>query len=205
MNYNEIKDLALSYADRKDSGTISRMDDFLRVTESRINKALKTQKMSVRAVLQTVDKQEYYSLPPDYSGLRDIELRSTLHSRDRCTLQYMSPEQLNNRSASPGDQVYYTLIANQIQIMPPRPTGEILEIIYFRKVPPLTPSESENWVSVSDPDLYLFGLLVEISSFLKDANASAMWDARFAQCLEAIQSDDLDNRWSGTALQIRVG
>jgi len=208
MNYTEVVNLALSYSDRSDAEVTDRMDDFLRMVESRVNRLLKTQDMAVRSLLQTIDEQEYYTLPSDYSGLRDIELRPSQNSRSRNTLQYLSPEQLNNRSSMPdkgSSSVYYTIVAGQIQIMPPQPDGKILEIIYYRKLLPLNDAQPNNWLSDSNPDTYVMGLLVEISAFVKDAEAKILWDQRFKESIAEISLDDSDSRWAGTALQTRAG
>jgi len=81
--------------------------------------------------------------------------------------------------------------------------GKIIEIVYYQKLVPLTSLATTNWLSASHPDVYTFGLLVEISSFVKDAEAKALWDARFMDAVAAIQTDDDRIRWSGTPLTIR--
>jgi len=204
MNYTEVVNLALSYSDRNDLEVADRMDDFLRVVESRINRKLKVQEMSVRSYVQTSDDKEYYTLPNDFAGLRDIEVKSSTTATGRTTLKYLNPEQLNNVNENSAG-VYYTIVAGQLQIRPRRPSGEVIEIIYYRRVPPLNATvQPENWVSINYPDIYLFGLMVEISSFAKDAEAKVLWDERFLMGLNELQDDDFSSRWSGTALQVRV-
>ena len=46
MTYNDIVNLTLGYADRQDDEVATRMDNFLRVTEARINRVLMTLDMS---------------------------------------------------------------------------------------------------------------------------------------------------------------
>jgi hypothetical protein len=48
MNYNSLKTLAYAYADRQDQEALDRYDDFLRITETRIDKTLKVSPMSTR-------------------------------------------------------------------------------------------------------------------------------------------------------------
>ena len=205
MNYDEIKALALSYADRKDAEVSNNIDNFLRMVESRANRFLKTMDMSTRSILLMEEGQEYFPLPSDFNGLRDIEIQP-VGSIARCTLKYMSPEQLNNEaSGSSGSEIYYTLIADQIQLVPTQPAGTTLEIVYYRRLIPLTSISPNNWMSNIHPDCYNAGLMVEISAFVKDAMATELWNNRFSEALDAIQTDDADSRWSGTALQTRVG
>jgi len=204
MNYTEIKNLALSYSDREDDDVIDRIDDFMRVVESRINSSTKVQKMAIRTSINTMADQEYYGLPSDFSGLRDIEIQNPDSTTSRQTLKYVSPEQMNNHAGSQSTEIFYTIIADQIQIFPAQ-DAQILEIVYYQQLPPLNSTNAENWVSVSFPDAYVFGLLVEVNAFVKDPEATMMWDARFKEALNVITSDDADTRWSGSALQIRTG
>ncbi len=87
---------------------------------------------------------------------------------------------------------------------PPTNVG-IMEITYYQRVPALTVAAPNNWVSDDNPECYIFGLLVEITSFAKDADAMAIWQGRFAESIADIEIDDQRTRWSGTPLQIHLG
>ncbi|RLA03861.1 MAG: hypothetical protein DRQ47_04390 [Gammaproteobacteria bacterium] len=208
MDYDEIVALALSYADREnDTELPGKMDSFLRIVEARMNRAFKVGKMSTRASIDlsgaSVD-QEYFGLPSDFGGLRDIEYKS---GTSRATFNYLSPEQMNAKfTANLTDtKLYYTLLANQIQIYPVSSGSGYLEIIYYQKVPALTSGDSTNWLGDNNPDAYVFGLMTEVSAFVKDKEAALLWDGRFKESLAEIENDDSSERWSGTALQTRAG
>lgn len=206
MNYDEIVVAALQYSDRKNDIEINdNMDTFFRVVEARVNRKLQVQKMSVRTSIITIADQEYYGLPADFAGLRDIEVRGEDQSRARQTLHYLSPEQMNAYSGNlAGKEIFYTIIANQLQIMPPQ-ENKYLELVYYQHVPPITPQNDVNWLSTHHPDAYIFGLMVEINAFTKDAEGAALWDGRFVTAIKDIKDDDALTRWSGTPLQIRLG
>lgn len=209
MNFTEITELALAYADREDDEVTTRMDKFILLVESRINRKLKTLDMSVRSTIDLVanPNQEYYQLPDDFGGLRDIEVRTTNRRR---TLTYLNPEQMNNRiTAGQSDglndgKIYYTVIARQIQIFPLQSDG-FLEIIYYQRVPNLTAADPNNFISDEFPDTYIHGIVQEISAFAKDADAFKIWKGRFDESLDEIQVEDRENRWSGTPLTAKVG
>jgi hypothetical protein len=209
MDYTEIKTVALSYADRTDQEVLDRMDDFLRIVESRINRKLKVSKMSIRSVIDLTladTDQEYFALPSDFGGLRDIEIQT---DSARKTMKYINPEQMNNRVtagnlSNAGRQIYYTIVAQQLQVYPPTNEGN-LEIIYYQRLVPLSDSDTTNWMSNDNPDCYIFGLLVEISSFAKDAETATLWDTRFSSTIDEIDTDDAETRWSGPSLETKVG
>jgi len=202
MTYNEILNLALTYADRSDSEVTDRMDDFLKMVESRVNRKLDIQKMAVRSQVFSVADKEYYGLPTDFKAIRDIEI-SELDGTGRQTLYYLTPEQMNGELPTVSN-IYYTIIADQFQIRPTQ-TEKILEIVYYQQVPPLTSTEPENWLTSQAPDCYVFGLMVEINAFVKDAEVSMLWDGRFTACLDELDIQDAVSRWSGTPMQMRIG
>ena len=205
MNYTQIKQAALQYADKdKAAHVVASMDTFLRVVESRISRTLKIGKMTARATLPLLKDQEYYGLPVDFAGVRDIEIRDNLTSRDRTTLVYASPEQMNMLAKSSSTTLSYTIIANQLQIYPPQ-VDKLVEIVYYQRIPELTDRRDTNWLSIYNPDAYIFGILVEINSFLKDDSATQMWESRFQAAISGIDRDDSASRWSGTPLTIKAG
>ena len=201
MQYAEIVGLALGYADRQDSEVTSRVDLFIKVTESRINRVLMTLDMSSRANTAMDSTQEFYTLPPNYSVMRAIKVIDNTNSASRVTLLQVNPEQMANL-VNNGETQFpcYTVISGAIQVQPFYDNTHSLEIDYFQTLPPLSSSITTNWLSDSNPDVYVFGLLVEISSFVKDSEASALWDGRFQQAMSEITLNDAKSTWSGTSL-----
>ncbi len=210
MDYNEIKTAAYGFADRTDAETLDRYDDFLRIVEAKINRVLKTLKMTSRATIPTVALQEYYGLPDDFDGMRDLQIIGTTNTGQSKTItcQYMTPAQLNEQqntlASSRTDGVYYSIITDQLQIYPPQ-NNNTIEMVYYKRVPVLSNTILTNWLSIDDPDCYIFGVLTEINAFNKDAEAASMWSERFKESLSEIQNNDVDIRWgSGDMMVIRT-
>ena len=215
MNYSEIKKAAQSYTYRYDAEMEQSIQAFSRVVESKINTALKTGEQSVRAQIYLEDGQEYYGLPSDFGGFRDVELvkkgsanLGTSNAQSGFggkTLTYASPEYMNQleRRQDGWHQAYYTVIANQIQIAPPA-SGDVLEVVYYQNVPPLAEDDDSNWLSDKHPDVYIFGLAAEISAYAKDIESFAAYDGRFKESVSNIIIDDQITRWSGPTLRTEV-
>lgn len=203
MDYAEIVKVALGYADRQDKEVSDNMDNFLRVVESRVNRRLKINEQSTRSRILTSIDEEYYGLPSDFSAVRDIELQN-VEGATTATLALVNPEQMNQHKIAGTKTMIYSIIANQLQIHP-KQDGKVIEIVYYQKVPELGTLSATNWLSINYPDCYIFGLLVEISAFVKDATTADLWDARFNNVIEETIVNDQKNRWSGTPLQTRIG
>ena len=206
MNYKEIVDAAKAYTDRYDDELGSSMPAFTRVVEGKINNALRTGDQSVRAQIWLQRGQEYYSLPCDWGGARDVEL---LHAGQQHgdTLVYLAPEEMNKVSrqnnSDRGRHNYYTIIAGQIQIAPPT-DNEVLEVVYYQRLPELKNDDDTNWLTEKTPSAYVFGLCTEISAFAKDPVAFETYKMRFNESLMDITMEDQITRWSGPALRAQV-
>lgn len=209
MNYKQIKEAAQGYVDRYDAELVNAIPGFTKVVESKINSALKTGEQSVRAQIWLERNKEYYGLPADWGGFRDVELvrkgsnsiapGQGIHPVGGMTLIYVNPEQMNGTSRRE-TQRYYTVVANQIQVAPPT-DNDVLEVVYYQRVPELNVDIDTNWLSEKHPDCYIFGLCAEICAFAKDAVGFEMYKMRFAEAINDIAMDDQVTRWSGPSLR----
>jgi len=202
MNYKEIIDASKAYTDRFDEELADSMTAFTRVVEAKINNALRTGDQSVRSQIWLRSGEEYYGLPCDWGGARDVEILSSGQQHGR-TLVYLAPEEMNKLTRQHGEHNYYTIIAGQIQIAPPA-DDQILEIVYYQRLPELAEDEDTNWLTEKNPDAYIFGLCTEISAFAKDSVLFEGYKARFAEALMDITQEDQITRWSGPALRTQV-
>jgi hypothetical protein len=205
MNYGEIKKASQAYVDRYDRELADVMPSFTRIVEGKINNALKTGEQSVRSQIWLTRDEEYYGLPGDWGGFRDVEIIEDGKKVGR-TLTYLAPEEMNKLNRQDRDRKrhnYYTVIANQIQIAPPS-DNEVLEVVYFQRLPALLDDGDANWLTEKNPDAYIFGLCAEMSAFAKDEPAFQTYDARFKETLGLITQDDQVTRWSGPALMVQV-
>ena len=206
MDYKSIKNSAQTYVDRYDQELEGGMQALTRVVESKINTALKVGEQSIRAQIPMSEGKEYYPLPCDFGGMRDIEmLKKDSTSVGGNTLTYLSPEAMNTvkRDREGRRDHYYTIIAGQIQVNSPS-DDDMLEIVYYQLVPPLNEDADTNWLTDKHPDAYIFGLCAEISAFAKDEVSFQVYDARFKESLSNITQDDAVTRWSGPALRVQV-
>lgn len=208
MNYSELVATSQAYADRQDTEVVMNMDTFILMTEARVNRLLKTREQSCRIFAPTVEGQEYYPLPPDYIGMRDIQLDDPIPTTtyEAQQFNYLNPEQFNAVRGQPYcGTLWYTVIANQIQIFPIQDAGLAIELIYFQRVPPLTATDPDNWMATNHPDIYLAGMCAEISLFAKDYEAAKGWYDRLKVAVAELDNTDIQERWAGSSLVTRAG
>ena len=207
MNYKDIVDAAKAYTDRYDEELAGSMTAFTRVVEAKINNALRTGEQAVRAQIWLRSDEEYYSLPSDWGGAREVEILNEGKQYGR-TLVYLAPEEMNkisrqNNSAFTGQHNYYTVIAGQIRIAPPG-DHDVLEVVYYQRLPELVNDSDTNWLTEKNPDAYIFGICTEISAYAKDPMLFETYKQRFGDALMDITKEDQITRWSGPALRTQV-
>lgn len=206
MNYTEIIDAVKQYADRQDIEVDNNLDVFIVMAEARMNRVLKTREQSKRAFVNTVTEQEYYPLPPDYAGMRDIQFNAAEVGTKSFSFTYLNQEQFNIRRNQPfGGKNYYCIIANQFQIFPKQDAGSTIEIVYYQKVPNLNHVDHSNWMSDSHPDIYLAGLMSEVELFVKNYDTAKLWYSRMSIAIAELDKSDIDERWAGTPLTVKLG
>lgn len=217
MDYTEITDAGRAYADRVNDPEIeANLDIFLRLGEARLSRLLKVRKASVRATLIVNSASEYYALPTDFGGMRDVQVNTQSNGTSKKkTLSLLNPEQfeLKAQETSNNDLRYYNIIAEQIRITSPG-DNETLEIAYYQRIPQLTSQvedivnnlkdETNNWVSIDHPDIYLSLLMFEIELFTKNYEAADGWESRLMKAIDDLKVTDSDERWSGTPMTTRT-
>jgi hypothetical protein len=209
MNYAEIKAATIgssSYSNREDQDFIDNFDNMLKVVEARINRFLKTIEMTARATIVTTSGQEYYALPTDFNGMIDLEVKTSLSDSNRYTAMYVAPEVLNSMSTqgitSSGKAYYFSIVDNQLQILPATDLY-VIEAIYYVKLTPLT-DIANNFIADYNPDTYIYGLLTEINAISKDYESSKGFEDRFKESLNEIRVNDV-RKIRGTNMQIQLG
>jgi hypothetical protein len=205
MNYGEIKSIAQSYTDRYDQELVDAIPAFTKIVEGKINNALRTGEQAVRAQIWLLRDEEYYGLPSDWGGARDVEILTHGERTGGRTLTYLAPEEMNKLSRKQNGRNrhnYYTIIANQIQIAPPT-DNEVLEIVYYQRLPALVEDTDSNWLTEKNPDAYVFGLCTEIGAFAKDDATFMAYDGRFKEALSNVTQEDQITRWSGPAHRVQ--
>jgi hypothetical protein len=139
--------------------------------------------------------------------MRDIQVNSESPSEKHTVTQltYLSPEQFNVQRGRPySGKSFYSVIASQIQIFPTIKSGMTMEIVYYRKVPNLNAENKTNWMSLSHPDIYIAGVVSEIELFAKNYDVAKGWQDRMSSAIAELENSDTIERWSGSALMMRV-
>lgn|SRR5574343_238697 len=208
MNLTSLKETVIGYADRYDTEVVNFFPLWLPIVEGRINSILSTRLSLIDAIIPITADEKEFGFPPDLLFLKQVKLVDT-SSHTELIFQYVAENYLNSVVAAGVAKPYYTVTNAAIQVAWNFAVNmtEELHIRYEQKVPPLTianPMQS-NWLLDNNPEVYVFGLLVELYSFVKDAAAAQLWETRFTSALDSIENTDYRTQWSGTSpLQVKL-
>ena len=180
MTYAELKTAIANYLNRSD--LTSDIDTFIDNVEAELNRRLRTKDMIKRATA-TADSQ-YLTVPTDWIEAINVEITSN----DFSPLFQQSIESLDvyrkSNNNSVGQPVYFAMVDDSIELAP-TPDGEYtLQLTYYAKISALSDSNTSNFVSVSHPDVYLYGALKHASIFLMEDERIPMFTQQFEKALE---------------------
>ena len=198
MNYTELHSAIKEWID---DTTISdaTIDTFISLTEAKMNRTLRVMDMVVKHPFTPVDGGEYYDLPADFLGARQISIGGY-------DLDYLTPEQFDGvlyNYVTNGRPRYYTIIGNQLRFKPTTTVDSNIEMWYYQSIPEIV-TNNTNWIGDKWPDAYLYGGLAEANIYVYDDAKAQQYGLQFANVVSTIDQADKKDRWSGSAMVTRI-
>lgn len=189
--YANLKTELAAWAGRSD--LTSYLDSYIDMFEAWCNRNLRVRQMEGEA---TSVASEYMDLPNDFVELRDIQWQGS----PRRQLSYVTPEyaDLYDSSGAAGTPRYYTIVGNQIRLVPAPDATTTIRISYWQKVPALSGSNTTNWLLTAFPDAYLYGCLLHARMFVSDEGRAAAIDAGWQRVMQELQASGRKSNTGGS-------
>ena len=199
MTYAELKTAIANYLNRSD--LTSDLDTFIDNVEAELNRRLRTKDMIKRATA-TADSQ-YLTVPTDWIEAINVEITSN----DFSPLFQQSIESLDvyrkSNNNSTGQPVYFAMVDDSIELAPTPDVEYTLQLTYYAKISALSDSNTSNFVSVSHPDVYLYGALKHASIFLMEDERIPMFTQQFEKALEEMRLEQEKAAFGKGSLMMR--
>ena len=193
-SYSDLVD-AISAWLNKGTALAARIPDFIRLTESRLNKVLDDPAMEVRATSTVAGR--YLTLPDDFGSLRSISVGGV-------RLKGATQGDFSGFSPQSGDPLTYGIAGNQLEFAPVPGSGSV-EIVYSRSIPALSEDRTTNWLLDRSPDAYLYGSLLHAEFFGWNDERLPTIKAFYDDAVDALQQDAAKRRWGAAPLAPRLG
>lgn len=195
--YAELQTACGNWLSRVD--LTARIPEFISLAEAKFQRTLRLRQMETRV---SATATEWMSLPTDYIELRNIKITSTA---PYVALKLIDPGQADSAyTVTTGKPLFYTLQGNQIRLIPAPDTTYTVEMIYFKKIPVLSDTNTSNWLLAAAPDAYLYGTVTEALVMVQDDGRAAGASSAMARVIEDLYREERQQRWSGSVMRMRA-
>jgi hypothetical protein len=79
-----------------------------------------------------------------------------------------------------------------------------MEMIYYAQIPALSDSNTTNWMLTKNPDIYLYGALLEASPYIMNDTRIPIWEDKYTKAMASLKGADQRARHSGGAMVMRL-
>lgn len=176
----------------------STIPDFITLAEARINRdtALRAMETSVAGTTTSGS----FDVPND---LNKAQRLSVAADGQTVEVRYVSPQNISKFSGGTGIPQMYTILDGLVNFIPAPDGVYPYTFFYMQKIPPLSSTNTTNWLILNAPDVYLYAALLEATPFLQDDSRIAVWGAAYQKAVEALQAaDDAATYPVGSPLQM---
>ena len=196
--YAELQTAVANWLDRAD--LTDRIPEFIALAEARMNRVLRIRLMEAKYTASSVAAQRNYALPAGYIQMRNLQINTTPIR----PCQYVTPEIYDRLygSTTTGTPEIYTIIANEIQLGPIPAGVQTIEMLFYKKITALSGSNTTEAMLTDNPDVYLYGALLEAEPFIMNDERVGLWAQGFQQAISDLQEQDNKDRHSGSALRV---
>jgi len=197
--FAQLKTAAANWLDRSD--LTDRIPEFIVLAEARFNRILRTRDMeTVSTAISTAAGTREYSLPTGFVQMREFHLTT-----DPLTpLAYITPEMMTRiwAGSAQGKPEVFTIIADNVRLGPNPDAVYTTSMLYYKTFTALSDSATTNDMLTNNPDVYLYGTLLEAEPFIMNDDRVQLWALAFKTAIDDIQSQDNKDRHSGSQLRV---
>jgi hypothetical protein len=191
-NYNELKTAIASWMHRTDINDpfYAQIPDYISLAEARINRTFLPRSQEQEDELTCTAGSRYVTLPSGVINPIGLWLKAWL---PRQKLTCCLPSELPVKTNATGYPEYWAIDNGNIAFDKLCESAFTFDFRYTKTFA-LSSTNTTNYILTNNPDLYLWGALVEASDFVRDSEGVAKYEARFQKALMDAQNNENDTR-----------
>ena len=197
--YATLQTAVANWLDRDD--LTDRIPEFISLCEARFNRILRIRAMETIATsITTVSGTKDYALPTGYVQMKEFHLTTT----PLTSLSYVTPEIMTRiwAGSTKGKPIVYSIVGNNVKLGPNPDGAYTTSMLYYKTFDPLSVDNTTSTMLTENPDVYLYGSLLEAEPFLMNDQRVQLWATAFQQALADIQEQDNKDRHSGSEMRV---
>ena len=197
--YATLQTAVANWLDRDD--LTDRIPEFISLAEARFNRILRIRMMeTISTSITTAAGTKDYDLPTGYVQMKEFHLTTS----PATPLAYVTPEMMfrmwpGSNEAKPN---VYTIITGKVSLGPTPDAVYTTSMLYYKTVDALGDDNTTTTMLTQNPDVYLYGSLLEAEPFLMNDQRVELWATAFQQALTDIQDQDNKDRHSGSEMRV---
>jgi len=201
--YAELQTAVANWLDRDD--LTDRIPEFITLAEAKMNRNLRISLMeNVSTAITMAAGTRDYDLPTGFTGMKEFHLTTS----PIVALSYITPEMMNRMWAgsTKGKPQAFTVFSDagtrKVKIGPSPDSAYTTSMLYLKKIDNLSVTNTTEVMLTENPDIYLYGALLEAEPFIMNDERVQLWAIAFKQAIDDIQNQDNKDRHSGSQLRV---
>lgn len=198
--YAELQAAITTRMNRADMDTA--VVDWISTAESDIEHWLRVNWTEKRAYATPTDA--FIAYPTDFNGLRNLQWD---YANYRITLEQVSPDMIDKvvPSTTTGVPQYFCVHDEQFELRPApgADNATTVEISYYKKVTPLSDSNTSNEILENAPNLLFYRALAEGFEHIMDEQRAMLYIQKYEREKQLVMRDSLKTTWGGNPLRVR--
>ena len=190
-DFNGLKSSIALWSKRDDVTNF--LDDFISLAENDIDKSLQLRTNEKRALATINNVDRFIVLPTGFIEMRSLRILVGVNWED---VVFRVPDVLNIKETA-GTPYFYT-INKQIEFDRVPDQSYQLEMVYYKKLTPLSITNTTNNVLTDYPDLYLYGSLTHLYKWARDEENASYYDNIFNQAIARANMQEKRGRYGAS-------
>jgi hypothetical protein len=194
MNHAQLKAAIASWLKRSDLATS--IPTFIELAEARISRELRLRSQVTFTTLTANSGSA--PLPADF-----LEFKALVYADDATPIQVGTLEQVfSDRARISGYRPKFCMVTGDaIQFGPAADSSYSIAAAYYAKFAALSTDGDTNWLLTNHPGVYLWASLAEAAPWMLNDERLAVWEGKYAQDKQALETADRNAEFGGTGLE----
>jgi len=190
--YSSLKTAIQDYSESTETSFTTHLDDFIKTAEERTLKSVQLDDFIKNVTGTATSGSAYLGAPSDFLSPFSLAVIDGDSNYNFLKLKHPSfIRDFTPASATTGEPKYYAEFDEDTFILAPTPNSSYtFELHYFYRPSSLTSAgdSGTTWLSTNAPNVLLYGSLAEAMVYLKNYEASPIYEQRFQEALALMKN-----------------